>query len=58
MATVVRDVQTKYADVQVLQASFVQRTSSQLYGQEEQRGVLVLQRPSKMNGCSTTASSS
>ena len=48
VANVVDAVQTKYADVDVLQASFVQVSQSDLYGREEQRGSVVLQRPSKM----------
>lgn len=44
----VRSVEAKYAGVEVLRAGFVQTTRSALYGDEKQRGTLVLERPSKM----------
>ncbi|MBX2800306.1 MAG: outer membrane lipoprotein carrier protein LolA [Myxococcales bacterium] len=47
-AKVVASVQKKYATVEVLRANFVQVAVSDLYGREEQRGTLVLQRPGKM----------
>lgn len=46
--TVVAGVQSKYADVEVIRADFVQLSKSALYGDEEQKGNLVLQRPRKM----------
>lgn len=48
VAAVVQAVQRRYADVDVIQADFVQVTRSDLYGDEEQRGSLALQRPRKM----------
>ena len=48
VAAVVRAVQDRYAGVDVLRATFVQVTRSSLYGDEEQRGSVVLQRPRKM----------
>ncbi|HHO53355.1 MAG TPA: outer membrane lipoprotein carrier protein LolA [Deltaproteobacteria bacterium] len=48
VAEIVDRVQQRYADVEVLQASFVQVTKSPYYGEEEQRGTVVMQRPSKM----------
>lgn len=45
---VVDRVQDRYADVEVMQASFVQVTKSPYYGEERQQGTVVLQRPSKM----------
>lgn len=44
----VKRIQDRYRDVDTLQASFVQVTKSQLYGDEEQKGTVVLQRPSRM----------
>lgn len=48
VAEVVSAVQRRYTGVDVIQAEFVQVSRSDLYGDEEQRGSLVLQRPRKM----------
>ncbi len=48
VSVVVDKVQDRYADVEVLEASFVQLTRSPYYGAAQQRGTVVMQRPSKM----------
>ena len=48
VATVVAGIQKKYETIDVIRADFVQVTKSELYGDEEQKGSLVLQRPRKM----------
>jgi len=48
VAAIVSRVQDHYESVESLQARFVQVTRSQVWGDEEQRGTLSLQRPNRM----------
>ncbi|MEQ1505357.1 MAG: outer membrane lipoprotein carrier protein LolA [Myxococcota bacterium] len=41
-------IQAKYATVSVLRGTFVQKSGSALYGEDEQSGTVVLERPGKM----------
>ncbi|MBN2800611.1 MAG: outer membrane lipoprotein chaperone LolA [Deltaproteobacteria bacterium] len=49
-------VESKYEGVQALRASFVQTTHSELFGDEQQVGTVVLKRPGKMRWDFTTGS--
>jgi len=45
---VVEAVEAKYAKVNVIQAEFVQKIESQVFGVEAQKGEMVIKRPAKM----------
>ncbi len=48
VGALIERVEAKYADVEVMQASFTQLSNSQLYGEQTQTGRVSLKRPSKM----------
>jgi outer membrane lipoprotein carrier protein len=45
---VVGKVEAKYAKVDVIQADFVQKIKSEVFGEETQRGEMIIKRPAKM----------
>jgi outer membrane lipoprotein carrier protein len=45
---IIKAIESKYADVTVMQADFTQTTRSALFGAEQQRGDVTLKRPSMM----------
>lgn len=47
-AAIIQAVETKYAAVDTLAADFVQTTHSEVFGDEKQKGKLLIKRPSKM----------
>ncbi|MEZ4235977.1 MAG: hypothetical protein R3F59_07395 [Myxococcota bacterium] len=53
--TLLDAIQAKYGKVSVLRGKFVQVSGSPLYGEDKQGGTIVLQRPGRCAGTSTTA---
>ena len=47
-SALIQRVETHYAEVEVIDAKFQQRTSSSLYGEDIQQGSVTLKRPMKM----------